>query len=124
MTLHPRIGVPLPRAQDAAGIREKLATYSLDEAHATGGPKARRFEQILGIRIEQIDHLEASIRSGILTAPVRAVRANSPYGVTCIVEIEVEGLGSRHHLSINVRTVWAIAEPGAAPRLITAYPRP
>jgi hypothetical protein len=38
-----------PRAEDAFGIQEKLAGYSLNPHHEDGGPKARSFGRILGI---------------------------------------------------------------------------
>lgn len=66
MSWPPRIGELLPRAADAYGVREKLIGYSLDWAHKDGGPKARGFEQILGITISDVDYLEARIRVGIV----------------------------------------------------------
>ena len=48
-------------------MRVNLATYSMDVNHKKGGPKARGFERILGITIEDIDYLEAEILAGVLT---------------------------------------------------------
>lgn len=105
-------------------MREKLAGYSLDPENEAGGPKARGFALILGIGLEQIDHLEAELRSGILTTPVRSVRANAPHGFNCVVDVPVRGAGERRGRTVNVRTVWELTERGARPRLVSAYPRP
>lgn len=43
----PQVGELLPRAEEAIGVRYKLATYSLDPFHEDGGPKAKGFAQIL-----------------------------------------------------------------------------
>jgi uncharacterized protein DUF6883 len=120
----PKIGVPLPRAAEALGVREKLVGYSLDIAHEQGGPKARGFERILGITIKEIDHLEAEIRTGILTAPVEAVRDRPPYGIHCEVRVAIRGLGDKRERIVGATTGWELAFPGAAPRLTTAYLRP
>jgi hypothetical protein len=63
----------LPRAGDGFGLRVKLATYSLELTHEKGGPKARSFEQILGITIDAIDYLEAQILARILDTPVTEI---------------------------------------------------
>jgi len=120
----PAIGEPLPRAAEAFGVHIKLATYSLDIDHKDGGPKARGFERILGITIADIDYLEAEILVRILDTPIREVRDNRPYGVKCVVDIQVRGIGAKAERVINVRTVWAIEQPGAPPRLVTAIPKP
>jgi hypothetical protein len=120
----PTIGDPLPRAAEAAGIRRKLVGYSLDLTNEVGGPKARGFEQILGIAIEDIDYLERAIQAGILTAPVGTVRDNSPYGINCVVAVPVRGRGPKSSRVVNVRTIWEISGEGARPRLVSAFPRP
>jgi hypothetical protein len=62
----PRIGEPLPRAEDAYGIHEKLATYSFDLKHRVGGPKAAGFQRILGITVRDL-----STRASQLATPCR-----------------------------------------------------
>ena len=119
----PRIGKPLPRAAEAIGVREKLAGYSLDANHEHGGPKARGFELVLGITLGDVDYLELEIRTGILMMPVSAVRDNTPWGIKCVVEVPVRGLGEKRRRSAGVRTVWAYDGPGAPPRLVSAFLR-
>jgi hypothetical protein len=124
MTWPPRVGEPLPRAEDAFGVRAKLAGYSLDVTNLVGGPKARGFVQILGITISDIDYLEEAIRAGICTQLVSEVRDNSPYGINCVVEVPVRGIGTKSTRIINVRTVWTLKARKAQPRLVSAFPRP
>jgi Domain of unknown function (DUF6883) len=124
-TLWPaQVGQALPRGAEAVGVRYKLETYSLDINHKYGGPKARGFEQILGITIDAIDYLQAQIMARILDTPVSEIRDNQPYGVNYVVNIQVRGIGAMADRDVNVRTVWTFEDPGAPPRLVTAIPKP
>jgi hypothetical protein len=105
-------------------VRRKLSTYSLDLAHRRGGPKARRFEQTLGITIRDIDYLEGAIQTGILVVSVGAVRDNLPWGINCVVEVPVRGRGERSGRAIKIRTAWELIDAEAAPRLVTAFLNP
>jgi hypothetical protein len=120
----PIVGEPLPRAAEAFGVRYKLETYSLDIAHKHGGPKARGFMLILGIAIEAIDYLEAQILARVLDTPICEVRDNGPYGIKCVVDMPIGGVGAKANRVVNVRTVWSFDQPGAPPRLVNAYPKP
>jgi hypothetical protein len=120
----PAVDELLPRAAEAFGVREKLAGYSLNMTHEKGGPKARGFEQILGITIDAIDYLEAQILARILDTPITKVRDNPPHGVNYVVEIQVRGIGAKADRVITVRTVWIVSAPGDAPRLVNAFPKP
>ncbi|MGA8363227.1 MAG: DUF6883 domain-containing protein [Solirubrobacteraceae bacterium] len=119
----PTVGEPLPRAAEAFGVRVKLETYSLDITHKDGGPKALGFELILGITIDAIDYLEGQIMGRVLDTPVSEVRDNPPYGVNCVVNIQVRGIGAQAGRVINVRTAWLISTAGDPPRLVSAYPK-
>jgi hypothetical protein len=120
----PRVGDLLPRGAEAFGVRDKLESYSLNRAHKDGGPKARGFERILGIAIDDIDYLEAQITSGVLQAPIASIREKPPHGTHYVVELPVVGIGPHSGRTANVRTVWEIAEPGDHPRLVSAYIKP
>ena len=120
----PEVGELLPRAEEAAGIRTKLRLYCLDEFHESGGAKALGFSQILGITIESIDYLEARIRGAILLHPISAVRRQSPFGVACVVEFPLRGIGAHSHRVVLLRTVWELPDHASAPRLVTAFLRP
>jgi hypothetical protein len=117
----PKAGESLPRGAEAFGVRVKLAKYSLDVNHKDGGPKARGFERILGITIEDIDYLEGAIYTGVVLVPVSEVRDNTPWGIKCTVIVPVRGLGAKSGRIVDVRTVWQFYEPGGPPRLVSAY---
>jgi hypothetical protein len=115
-------GELVPRASEAFGVRVKLETYSLDVTHTDGGGKARGFERILGITIEDIDYLEGAIYTGVQLAPVIEVRDNGSWGIKCVVLIPVRGRGEKSGRLVDVTTSWEIRTSGAAPRLVTAFP--
>jgi hypothetical protein len=52
------------------------------------------------------------------------IRENPPYGVNCVVDMPISGIGTKADRVANVRTVWVFDDPGAPPRLVTAIPRP
>lgn len=120
----PAAGVPLPRAGECAGVRRKLAGYSLDVTHKRGGSKAHGFERILGITIEHIDYLEGAIQTGVMLASVNSIRENPPYGINCLVMVPLRGRGEKSRRVVSMRTVWTFDHSGAAPRLASAYLRP
>jgi hypothetical protein len=120
----PVVGDLLPRAAEAFGLRYKLATYSLDLTHESGGPKARGFELILGITIEAIEYLEAQIMARVLDTQISEIRDNAPYGVKCTIDMPISGIGAKSDRVVNVRTVWAFDRPDAPPRLANVYPKP
>ncbi|HST68286.1 MAG TPA: hypothetical protein VLI94_01350 [Solirubrobacterales bacterium] len=100
----PRPGELLPRPDEATGIREKLASYSLDPSHEKGGPKARGFALILGITIDSIDYLEAQIELEIQRHPIKTVIDNRPFGWNCLVEFPIRGVGRYSQREANLRT--------------------
>lgn len=120
----PKVGDFLPQAERAFGVREKLVDYSLNQAHEDGGPKARGFEAILGIRIEDVEYLEGAILNGVKGRPIDEVRDNAPYGINCVIDVPVRGLGEREGRSVDVRTVWEVTVHQAPPRLVSAYLKP
>lgn len=120
----PSVGELLPRGAETVGVRHKLVGYSLDPANEIGGPKARGFQRILGITIDDVDYLADAIMAGVLRTPISSMREKPPYGVNCVVELDIRGIGAHNRRVANVRTVWQLAEPGGQPRLVSAYPKP
>ena len=117
----PTIGQRLPRAEQAFGIREKLAAYCLHHDHEIGGPKAQGFQRILGIGLVDLEYLTETLRAGILATPITDVRNNAPFGVLCEVRIVVAGLREHHDRIVPVTTSWELRHGDDAPRLVTAY---
>ncbi|HSS43336.1 MAG TPA: hypothetical protein VLK37_12400 [Solirubrobacterales bacterium] len=117
----PKVGELLPRAEEATGVREKLASYSLNTDHHSGGPKARGFAVILGITMDSINYLEAEMRLAITRYPITAAVDNQPYGWKCVVDFPLEGIGRYSGRVAKVRTVWELTSPILPPRLVNAF---
>jgi hypothetical protein len=116
----PKPGDLLPRAGEPLGVRRKLVDYSLDPGHGHGWSKANGFSLILGITIENVDYLEAAICTGILNNVISGVRDNLPYGVNCVVEFPLRGVGGYRARVVDLRTVWLLADAVSRPRLLSA----
>jgi hypothetical protein len=117
----PAIGQPLPLAELAFGIREKLTAYCLNADHEIGRAKAQGFRRILGIGLADLEYLTEALSRAILAAPVTDVRDNAPFGMLCEVRVPVAGLRERHDRVVAVTTSWELRHADAPPRLVTAY---
>lgn len=113
--------MPLPDAENAYNVYEKLGTYSLDLHHDVGGDKAQAFLEILGIGIDDIQYLVSALLKEILEIPVTAVRPNPPWGFNCNVIVPVKGLREHEERMADVLTSWELRFEGDRPRLVTAY---
>lgn len=110
----PQVGKVMPRAAEAWCIDEKWARWILSERGH--GPEWRRVFQVGPDEWRRVwDAVAAAVR----TAPVTEVRVG-PGGVGCGVLVELS-IGER---AATVLSAWHYADEGAAPRLVTAYPRP
>lgn len=105
-------------------MRRKLMAYSLNKLHVRGGPKAKGFQQILGITIESLDYLEEQIHRAIHIHPIVHVQDNWPFGVSCVVTSPLRGVGGYTARIVTLRTVWLLPHCDAPPRLTTAYLKP
>jgi hypothetical protein len=110
----PRVGAPLPRAGEAWCERVKLEDWVLGlEGHG------REWERVFRVGVEGADRVWEAIADAVLSAPVTELREGE-HGVGCGVHAE---------LAIDARvapvlTGWHYADEKAAPRLVTAYPKP
>jgi hypothetical protein len=116
-----RVGKVLPSAGRAYGIRDKLLRYSLNREHPDGRHKAERFRRVMGIDQDSVDRLLVIIASGVHHYPVSAIRERGPFGQLCEVRIPVGERFDGRTRPASLVTAWEIREPGAAPRLVTAY---
>ncbi len=121
MTRAPTIGESSPRANEAYGIEAKVTAYCLNLDHEVGGPKAQGFLRILGIGLEDADHLAAELRDGLRVARISDVRDNTPFGILCEVRVPVRGLRERRDRIVAVTTSWELRDADDRPRLVTAY---
>ncbi|HEU4706244.1 MAG TPA: hypothetical protein VFS64_03550 [Solirubrobacterales bacterium] len=62
--------------------------------------------------------LLSRFKGAVLDAAIRTVRSLDAGGITCSVRVEFT-IGER---TAPVASAWHYSEPGAAPRLVTAYP--
>ena len=121
MSWPPKIGEPLPRAEEAYGIHEKLAGYSLKLGHPGRGKKAEGFARVLAITADDLEYLAEELLEGARTIPMTEIRDRGEQGVLCEVVVPVRGVADRAHRVANVLTSWEIRRDGDRPRLVTAY---
>lgn len=110
----PTIGEPLPRVADAYAEPEKWREW-IFAARGHGLEWARVFH----VGLTDRESVWTAITRAILDAPIHKIVDRGPDGVVCGVDMELT-VASR---SARVRTSWHYERSGAAPRLVTAYPR-
>jgi hypothetical protein len=109
----PQLGEPLPRAADAWCAQEKwLAWILAKDGH---GPE---WAKVLQVEPDEWELAWQALKGAVLEAAIRTVRSLDAGGVTCSVRVELT-IGER---TAPVVSAWHYSEPGAAPRLVTAYP--
>ncbi|HEX3042897.1 MAG TPA: hypothetical protein VHP56_12485 [Solirubrobacterales bacterium] len=109
----PRPGESLPRAADAWCAQEKwLAWILAAEGH---GPE---WAKVLRVEAGHWEFTWATLKEAVREAAIETVRPLEAGSVSCGVTVEIT-IGRRTALVVSA---WHYAEPGAAPRLVTAYP--
>jgi hypothetical protein len=111
----PQIGHPLPRARDGFSEAAKWDHWILAQ-HGHGG----EWQSVFGAGMADAERLFAAIWLAIADAPVAGIRSRGEYGLVCGVDV-VLTFNAR---TGPVRTSWHYANDDAAPRLVTAFPRP
>jgi hypothetical protein len=106
----------LPRADEAAVPREKLAGYALDPSHSRGRHKARVFASALAVHTKDWRFLRDQILAALPSSPVRTTRI-TPFGVAYEVVVMIDGLNGA---TAPVVTTWLI-EGNAPPRLTSTW---
>ena len=111
----PKVGDPLPRAGEAWCVEEKWADWIL--AERGHGPE---WSRVFHVDLSQWKRIWEAIAVAVIGASVETVHDTTPNGITCGVTVELT-IGDR---GAAVRSAWHYADLVAAPRLVTAYPRP
>jgi hypothetical protein len=111
----PVIAQPLPRAGDAYTTLDKWHGWIL----AKSG-HAEEWQDVFRVGRPDIGRVWAAIAVAVQDGLVSSVRDRSPHGVVCGVDV-VLTINDR---TSQVATAWHYADAEAAPRLVTAYPRP
>ena len=115
MAWPPKVGDPLPRAAETWCVEEKWASWILAErGHGT------EWGHVFHVDVSQWERVWEAIASVVIGALIETVHNLGAAGVTCglPVELMLEGRVAR------VNTAWHYADALAAPRLVTAYPKP
>lgn len=108
----PRIGDPLPRASSIWYERIKLEWILGPDGH---GPEWGR---VFHTRVEDADQVWDCIAQAVPIAPITDIHGTGiavSYGV--FIGVTLNGRFA------PVLTAWHYADEGAAPRLVTAYPK-
>lgn len=109
----PQIGEALPRAADAWCVQEKWGAWILaEDGH---GPE---WAKVLQVDADEWELAWQALKKAVHGAPVETVRSIDAGGVACRVTVELT-FGER---TAPVVSAWHYAEPGSAPRLVTAFP--
>lgn len=113
MQWQPRIGSPLPRASSLWFEKIKLEWILGPNGH---GPE---WERVFHVDADDADQVWDCIAQAAPKAPITEIHGTGiavSYGVLIDVTI--------NRRSAPVLTAWHYANEGAAPRLVTAYPKP
>lgn len=105
----------MPRALDAYAEPEKWEGWIF--ATRGHGPE---WKKVLHVGVDDHEAVWIAITQAVLEAPVHKILDRGQDGLVCGVDVKLT-IGGR---SAQVRTSWHYERPGAAPRLVTAYPRP
>ncbi len=111
----PKVGEPLPRAAEAWRHRVKLEDWVLaEQGHG------REWSRVFRVGLADADLVWHAISAAVLTAPITEVRGEGGGEVGCgvLVDLAIEARIA------PVLTAWHYAHEAAAPRLVTAYPKP
>ena len=110
----PKVGEPLPRAAEAWCTRSKLVDWVLGEEGHLG-----EWRRVFRVETDDAELVWESIAERVLGAPITEVRGK---GVAVSYGVLIEPvINSRVAL---VLSAWHYEDSGAAPRLVTAYPKP
>lgn len=114
MTWPPKPGEALPRAADAWSEAHKWSDWILAErSHGS------EWAHVLRVAVQDVDVLWEALTTRIRLDPITRIRDLGAYGLNCEVDVELAIRGR----SARIRTIWNYEGPGAAPRLVSAYPQ-
>jgi hypothetical protein len=111
----PQITEALPRAAECWCEQTKLLGWVLgSEGHGD------EWQRVMHVSVEDAESVWKAISAAVVQGRVTGVRDLGRFGVNCEVDAALT-LGER---SATIRTIWHYAAPSAAPRLVSAFPRP
>jgi hypothetical protein len=107
----------IPNAENAVVDIRKLEDYCLNSEHSTGKHKARLFESMLGMRVENAPELRHILLEVIKIHPVRLGRFDS-FGQRYTLDFTLLW----QNKSAVIRSGWIIEINSSIPRLTSCYP--
>jgi hypothetical protein len=110
--------MPIPNAERATIVVEKLTAYLLNSSHKRGAAKARLLLS-LGYRTTRPETLEADLRHQHLTLDPARTSQNA-YGVVYEIDGPIQTPSGR---TVRFCSIWQIDTRADVPRFITMYPR-
>lgn len=111
---------PLPKYEQAVIPLEKLRDYALNARHPYGKHKAKVFEAILGIGVDDAEWLATEILTQLPKHEAKPGKIDT-YGKRYTIDLKIRKLGREAW----VRTGWMILTGTNSPRLTTCYiPKP
>jgi hypothetical protein len=105
----------LPNADCAIIPIEKLIGYCLNPEHPKGKHKAKVFQSVLGITLENADRLYELVRQSAIAGEVVQERSTH-FGQEFKVDLTIPGLGQ-----VQLRTLWIISSESTIPQLVSAF---
>lgn len=111
--------MPLQNAERAVVDPRKLTDYSLNLSHKEGKHKARVFQQVLGLTLEDTDWLRESLEEAVRTYPAVFMSQNA-FGRQYRIDFSV----TRRGRTAMIRSGWIIMNGEDFPRLTTCFIRP
>jgi hypothetical protein len=106
----------LPNGDRAIIDEAKLTEYCLNFEHEDGQHKARLFEKLLGITLENADVLSEALRDAAIHSQA-IVGRHDDYGQRYTVDFALSG----PYGSGIIRSAWIIRTGEDVPRLVTCY---
>ncbi|HYV38176.1 MAG TPA: hypothetical protein VE988_20995 [Gemmataceae bacterium] len=106
----------LPNGDQATIDPRKVTDYCLDPDHDDGKHKARLFQELLGITLENFQLLLDALKDAAANHDA-AVGKLDKYGQRYVIDFELAGPAG----SAGLRSAWIIHTGEAVPRLVTCY---
>jgi hypothetical protein len=106
----------LPNGDQAVVDPRKLIAYSLDPEHDEGRHKARLFESLLGINLENAEDLIRSLEHVARNLDVAEGKLDQ-YGQRYTIDFVFAGPAGK----ATIRSAWIIRSDENFPRLVTCY---
>lgn len=110
------VWMKLPQSDHAVIDLRKVTDYCLSPDHEDGQHKARLFQTLLGLTINDADELIAALRHVATTEEVVLGKADK-YGQRYVIDFRFTGpIGTA-----TIRSAWMIRTNETAPRLVTCF---